>query len=92
MRELAHIVERVILLGTDLVFDARALGLAPAPPVPTADPGDALNGLTLEEAERHLIANALLETGGNVSESARRLGVSRMVLRYRSQKLGLEPR
>ena len=92
VRELAHMVERVILLGTDLVFDARALGLAPAPPVPNADPGDALNGLTLEEAERRLIANALLETGGNVSESARRLGVSRMVLRYRIQKLGLELR
>ena len=91
VRELAHMVERAILLGADRVLDARALGLAPASP-PPADPGDALAGLTLEEAERRLIANALRETGGNVSESARRLGVSRMALRYRIGKLGLDPR
>ena len=92
VRELAHMIERAILLGVDLVLDARALGLAPAPPASAADPGDALNGLTLEEAERRLIANALQQTGGNVSESARRLGVSRMALRYRIRKLGLEAR
>ena len=45
----------------------------------------------LEEAERRLIVTALRETGGNVSEAARRLGVSRMVLRYRIRKLGLDP-
>ena len=100
VRELAHIVERAILLGADRVLDARALGLTPASPASPASlsslaPGDsaqALLGLTLEEAERRLIENALQETGGNVSESARRLGVSRMVLRYRVEKLGLDPR
>ena len=94
VRELAHMVERAVLLGADRVLDIRALGLAPASPA-SAAPGasaDALIGLTLEEAERRLIVNALGETGGNVSESARRLGVSRMVLRYRIRKLGLDPR
>ena len=94
VRELAHIVERAILLGADRVPDARALGLAPASPASPAPaaPAQALLGLTLEEAERRLIENALQETGGNVSKSARRLGVSRMVLRYRVGKLGLDPR
>ena len=91
VRELAHMVERAILLGADRVLDARALGLAPAPPALAAS-GESLAGLTLEEAERRLIANALRETGGNVSESARRLGVTRMALRYRIRKLGLDPR
>ena len=91
VRELAHAVERAILLGADGVLDARALGLAPASPAPT-DSADALAGLTLEEAERRLIVNALGETRGNVSEAARRLGVSRMALRYRIDKLGLDPR
>ena len=91
VRELAHMVERAILLGADRVLDARALGLAPVSSAPAA-PGDALIGFTLEEAERRLIVNALQETGGNVSESARRLGVSRMVLRYRIRKLGLDLR
>ena len=54
--------------------------------------GNAPEGLTLEAAERHLITRALHETGGNVSEAARRLGVSRMALRYRIRKLGIEPR
>ena len=87
-------VERAILLGADRVLDVRALGTAPASPASAAPgaPADALIGLTLEEAERRLIVNALGETGGNVSESARRLGVSRMVLRYRIRKLGLDPR
>ena len=97
VRELAHMVERAVLLGADRVLDVRALGLAPASPASAASAapgvsGDALIGLTLEEAERRLIVNALRETGGNVSESARRLGVSRMVLRYRIRKLGLDPR
>ena len=94
VRELAHMVERAVLLGADRVLDIRALGLAPASPASAAPgvSGDALIGLTLEEAERRLIENALRETGGNVSESARRLGVSRMVLRYRIRKLGLDPR
>ena len=94
VRELAHMVERAILLGADRVLDARAFGLTPASlasPAPGAS-RDALSGLTLEEAERRLISNALEETGGNVSESARRLGVSRMVLRYRIRKLELDPR
>ena len=92
VRELAHVVERAILLGVDQPPDASALGLAPAPAVPAAAPGDVLDGLTLEEAEHRLIAHALEETGGNVSESARRLGITRMALRYRMQKLGLDTR
>ena len=91
VRELAHMVERAILLGADHGLDAPALGLAPASPA-SADAGDGLIGLTLEEAERRLIVNALQETGGNVSASARRLGVSRMALRYRIRKLGLDRR
>ena len=89
-RELAHVVERAILIGSAQPLDPRALGLAPAPAAFVAESGEELDGLTLEEAERRLIVRALRETGGNVSESARRLGVSRMALRYRIQKLGLE--
>ena len=92
VRELAHMVERLILLGTDRRIDVGTLGLAAAAPALPADAGDALDGLTLEEAERRLIINALRRTGGNVSEAARRLGVTRMALRYRIEKLDLDPR
>ena len=35
---------------------------------------------------------ALADAGGNVSAAARRLGVSRMAMRYRMKKHGLRPR
>ena len=92
VRELAHTVERAVLLGGDRPLDAQSLGFASTPPVGDGVAEDVLDGLTLEEAERRLIVRALRETGGNVSESARRLGVSRMALRYRIRKLGLEAR
>ena len=92
VRELAHMVERALLLGADRRLDAAALGLGPAAGQSDADSTGALDGLTLEEAERRLIERALRQTGGNISESARRLGVSRMALRYRVQKLGIDPR
>ena len=37
-----------------------------------------------------LIEQALRDTGSNVSEAARRLGVSRMTLRYRMDKYGFK--
>ena len=49
----------------------------------------ALDGLTLEAAEKMLSVAALNATQNNVSEAARRLGVSRMTLRYRLEKYGL---
>ena len=92
VRELAHMVERALLLGADRKLDAGTLGLARAPDASAANATDTLDGLTLEDAEHRLITRALERTGGNISESARRLGVSRMALRYRIQKLGIEPR
>jgi two-component system, NtrC family, response regulator AtoC len=49
----------------------------------------ALDGMTLEAAEKMLIVAALQATQNNVSEAARRLGVSRMTLRYRMEKYEL---
>ena len=43
----------------------------------------------LDDAEQQLIRRVLEECGGNVSEAARRLGVSRELLRYRMRKHGL---
>ena len=47
-------------------------------------------GLSLEEAERLLIEQALTATGYNISEAARQLGVTRMAMRYRMRKHGLD--
>jgi DNA-binding NtrC family response regulator len=87
VRELRHLVERAVMLATGEI-DGAALGLEPGAG-PAVPPRDALDGLTLEAAERLLIQRALEATQDNVSEAARRLGVSRMTLRYRMEKYGL---
>lgn len=42
---------------------------------------------TLDDAERHHIERILAETGGNVSEAARRMGLHRRTLQRKLQKL-----
>jgi DNA-binding NtrC family response regulator len=88
VRELKHLVERAVLLSRGGAIHVADLGLAEAQaPAGGEQP---LQGLTLEAAERLLIERALHDTAGNVSEEARRLGVSRMTLRYRMEKYALK--
>jgi len=62
-----------------------------APPPADAPPSDApAAGNALDAMERKLIADALERSDGNVSRAARELGVTRMTLRYRMQKHGLD--
>ncbi len=48
------------------------------------------SGLSLDELERELIAQALERTDGNKTGAARLLGLSRDTLRYRLEKYGIE--
>ena len=45
---------------------------------------------TLAESEQKLLEAALDACGGNVSQAARRLGISRMTMRYRMAKYSLD--
>ena len=47
--------------------------------------------VTLGEAERSLIVDALEKTGWNKSKAAKRLDIPRHVLIYRLKKYGIEP-
>jgi DNA-binding NtrC family response regulator len=90
VRELKHLVERAVMLAPGGEIGASELGIpAAGGDAGTSAPADSLSGLTLEEAERLLLQRALQATGGNVSEAARQLGVSRMTMRYRMEKYGL---
>ncbi|MDS1138000.1 helix-turn-helix domain-containing protein [Nitratireductor indicus] len=83
----------------DLVIGATRtargqLGLAPGPladPFPAADllggPAVGRDGLT--EAERGALQRALAGSGGNVSEAARRLGISRATMHRKMARLGI---
>lgn len=91
VRELRHLVERAILLSGGGTLDANNLLLPGEAATPAAHNAlDVLSGLTLEAAEKLLIEHALRETGHNVSEAARRLGITRMAMRYRMKQHGLE--
>src|SRR2546430_6249340 len=80
VRELDHAVERGVLLAEGDVIRARDLALG-AP----ADGAAALEQMSLEEVERVLVQKALTRAGGNVSEAAKALGLSRSAL-YRRLK------
>jgi DNA-binding NtrC family response regulator len=81
VRELDHAVERAVLLAEGGAVAAGDLGLRSAPSV--ASP---LEEMSLEEAERVLIGRALERAGGNVSQAARALGLSRSALYRRIQQ------
>ena len=83
VRELKNVIERALIESGGAEIRASHLGLASTPPpaakasprrLPVA--GDL--PLNLEAAERALIDRALSESGGNVAEAARMLGVPRM--------------
>jgi len=84
VRELAHAVERAVLLARGDEVTKADLGLN----MPAADDRP-IDDLTLDEAERQLIASALQRFDGNVSHAARALGVSRSALYRRIQRHGL---
>jgi DNA-binding NtrC family response regulator/tetratricopeptide (TPR) repeat protein len=57
-------------------------------PVSRSDPGSLSEAV--EKVERHLISMALERTGGNISETARVLGLTRRGLYLKMRRLGLE--
>jgi len=84
VRELDHAIERAVLLARGRLLGAEDLGLRTA-----ADGAPPLERLTLDEAERLLIQRALDRHGGNVSEAAKSLGLSRSALYRRLERHGI---
>jgi DNA-binding NtrC family response regulator len=84
VRELEHVIERASLLATGDEITADDLMLRPR-----GDAAPRLEEMTLEQVERYLIERALAAQGGNVSEAARVLGLSRSALYRRLTSLGI---
>jgi DNA-binding NtrC family response regulator len=82
VRELDHAVERAVLLARGSRIGAPDLALDGAPAA------RGLEEMTLEEVEEHLIKKALDRYGGNVSQAATALGLSRSALYRRLEKHG----
>jgi DNA-binding NtrC family response regulator len=85
VRELDHAVERAVLLAERTLIRREELAPGAAGPSGPAR----LDELTLEEVEKVLIQKALARAGGNVSEAAKGLGLSRSALYRRLERYGL---
>ncbi|MFN7942916.1 MAG: sigma-54 dependent transcriptional regulator [Thermoanaerobaculia bacterium] len=84
VRELEHVVERAVLMTRDRRIGVADLGLRAATAAPAT-----LEEMSLEEVERILIRKALDRFGGNVSQAAEALGLSRSALYRRFKRHGL---
>jgi DNA-binding NtrC family response regulator len=82
IRELAHAIERGVLMTTTGQIEPDDLALSGAATGPRS-----LDSMTLQEAERYLVERALLRAGGNAVEAARALGLSRSAFYRRLQGL-----
>ena len=84
IRELEHAVERAVLMAPGGQIEAEDLGLTRGSTGPVS-----FDSMTLEEAERLLIEQALARHDRNVSRAAEALGLSRSALYRRLQRYGL---
>jgi DNA-binding NtrC family response regulator len=84
VRELDHTIERAILMADEGKVAVQDLGLGTR-----RDGPPALDEMRLADAERVLIERALARAGGNVSEAAQALGLSRSALYRRLKRHGL---
>ena len=100
VRELRNMLEQTVLLAPNEVVQAHQLNLCMTlidePLVQQAAPAvfemprhEPEPGTSLPDMERDLVCKTLDRTDWNVTKSARMLGLSRDMLRYRIEKLGL---
>ena len=94
VRELANVVQRAALLAEGPTVTSDLLNLH-ADGVPTSTDvkqfsSSPIGIAPLESVERKLIQETLAHTDGNISESARLLGLSRGSLRHKLDKLGIQ--
>lgn len=83
IRELAHAVERAVIMSDNDVLAEQDFQLASNKRTPPAET------LNLEQNERQLIETALARHQGNVSRAAQALGITRAALYRRMEKFGL---
>jgi transcriptional regulator with GAF, ATPase, and Fis domain len=103
VRELRHQISRAVLLSnntqltvTDLALPTSNSELQILNQLNSQSPQNSQNQQnpqslpTLEASEKHMLMTALEATHYNVSEAARKLGITRMTMRYRMDKHGIK--
>jgi transcriptional regulator with PAS, ATPase and Fis domain len=85
IRQLQHIVERLVILAPGGRITEECVVDALRPPRSSAEPGD-----TLAETEADQIRKVLAATNNNKSRAARILGIERKTLYRKIERMGLE--
>ncbi len=95
VRELRNALERAMILEDSSYITAANLPMSisrtqPAAPAASSTPAYfPEDGISLEESERRLLVSALEKTGGNQTQAARLLRITRDTLRYKMKKFDL---
>jgi len=92
VRELMNAVERGVVLSRSPYLDEEVLSLISSDELSSQDisSGDGLNAdMPLDEVEKATILKTLESAGGNKSEAARRLGITRRTLHKRLKLYGV---
>jgi transcriptional regulator with PAS, ATPase and Fis domain len=84
VRELRHQISRAVLLSNQPQISASDLALPVTKPEQQAANYEVQ--LTLDASEKSMLLSALDSSHNNVSEAARKLGITRMTMRYRMDK------
>ena len=88
VRELENAIERGVILMRGDQLSIKSLPLPIQKYNEKKSPTSAGQPSSLHEAEKIMILKTLKETGGNKSEAARRLGITRKTLQNKLQKYG----
>ena len=90
VRELENIIERSTTFAKGEMIEAQDIHLDSEPVRSSTTGPDFLpQGMTLDQWEDEMIRESLRRSGGNKSQAARLLGLSRNALRYRLSKIGI---
>jgi DNA-binding NtrC family response regulator len=91
VRELQNVIERACALALGNQLEASDIQLdSPRNRNNPASDRFLPDGMTLDQWEDEMIREALKRAGGNKSQAARLLGLSRNALRYRLSKIGID--
>ncbi len=83
IRQLEHTVEKALIMSDSEILHSRDFDLI------GASSGSGTPAVTLEELERNAIVEAVKLMGGNMSEVARHLGITRQTLYNKLRKYGI---
>ncbi len=91
VRELINAVERAVIMAPGPLIETDDLPLALQEPAAATDEAVLRAGMSIQEAERLLIERTLEATGGNRTQAAELLGITRKTLQNKIKEYGLPP-